>query len=276
MLLDYGQWPIRNGYKAMRAGHILLGVCLWLRAALWTAGGLSAAIFDVAEVPFQTVVSLYSDSFFDEQLGFAEGDVDRRQEPPLPAFDVVSATLIRGGQNLSWTTGTHSFLPYLPSQISSPGNYTFDTEAYWASIDCDYYTGDKLRTEGFLEQALWDPELNSAQIRLHYSHAGCKIEKWFNVFNNTPYYGRSFSTTACGLASGRARLGFFSGSYRDSRLPAADDFLLTEMVILTCKPDFHRSNVTVTVSISNSQTPGRKPVAQILHFEEKAGSRESF
>ncbi|KAK0741353.1 hypothetical protein B0T18DRAFT_449732 [Schizothecium vesticola] len=276
MLLDYGEWPIYNGYKAMRTGHILLGVCLWLRAALWTAGGLSAAIFDVAEVPFQTGVRLYSDTFFDELLGFAEGDVDRRQEPPLPAFDMVSATLIRGGQNLSWTTGTHSFLPYLPLQISSPGNYTFDTEAYWASIDCDYYTGDKLRTEGFLEQALWDPELNSAQIRLHYSHAGCKIQKWFNVFNTTSYYGRSFSTTECGLASGRARLGFFSGSYRDSRIPAADDFLLTEMVILTCKPDFHRSNVTVTVSISNSETPGRKPVAQILHFEEKAGSREPF
>jgi len=136
-------------------------------------------------VPFQTGVSLYSGTFFDEELGFAEGDENRQQELLLPAFDLVSATLIRGGHNLSWTTGTHSFLPYLQSQVSSSGNYTFDTEAYWASIDCGYYSRDKLRTEGFLEQALWDPELDNAQIRLHYSHAECKIEKWFNLFNNT-------------------------------------------------------------------------------------------
>lgn len=277
MLLDYGEWPVLNGFRAIWAGHALLGICLCLRAALWTAGGLSAAIFDVAQVPFQTNVSLYSDTFFDEYLGFDEGDIHRQEEPPLPAFDMVSATLIRGGQNLSWTTGTHSFLPYLPSHISGRlGNYTFDTEAYWASTDCVYYSGARLRTEGLLEQALLDGEFNGGQIRLHYSHAGCNIQKWFNVFKNTEYYGRSFSTTDCGLASGRARLGFFSGSYRTSSIPNADNFLLTEMVLLTCKPDFHRSNVTVTVSISDSETPGRKPVARILHFEEKPGSREPF
>lgn len=226
-------------------------------------------------MPFQTNVSLYSNTFFDEYLGFDEGDVNRKEEPPLPAFDMVSATLIRGGQNLSWTTGTHSFLPSLPSHISSGlGNYTFDTEAYWASTDCVYYSGDRLRTEGLLEQALLDTEFTGAQIRLHYSHAGCNIRKGFNVFNNTEYYGRSFSTTDCGLANGRARLGFFSGRYRTSNVSGADDFLLTEMVLLTCKPDFHRSNVTVTVSISDSETPGRNPVVRILHFEEKPGSRE--
>ncbi|KAK1829125.1 hypothetical protein QBC39DRAFT_392809 [Podospora conica] len=276
ILLDYGEWPILNGFKAFRTGHIILGFSLILRAGLWSAGGLSAAIFDVADVPFKTSVTLHSDAFFDEFLGYYEGDLSRQQEPALRAFDVVSATLIRGGQNLSWTTGTHSFLPYLPSQISTSGNYTFDTEAYWASIQCNYYTGEKLRTEGFLEQALWDPELGSAQIRLHYSHAGCEINKWFNVFNHTEYYARSFSTTECGLAQGRARLGFFTGRYREASFPDPDGFLLTEMVIMTCKPDFHRANVTVTVSISDSETPGRKPVARILHFEEKPGSTESL
>lgn len=277
MLLDYGEWPVLNGFRAIWAGHIFLGICLWLRAALWTAGGLSAAIFDVAQVPFQTNVSLYSDTFFDEYLGFGAGDVNRKEEPPLPAFDMVSATLIRGGQNQSWTTGTHSFLPYLPSHISSGlGNYTFDTEAYWASTDCVYYSGDRLRAEGLLEQALPEGEFNGAQMQLHYSHAGCNIQKWFNVFNNTEFYGRSFSVTDCGLASGRARVGFFSGRYRDSSIPNADYFRLTEMVLLTCKPDFHRSNVTVTVSISDSETPGRSPVARILDFEEKPGSREPF
>jgi len=52
-------------------------------------------------VPFQTGVSLYSGTFFDEELGFAEGDENRQQELLLPAFDLVSATLIRGGHNLS-------------------------------------------------------------------------------------------------------------------------------------------------------------------------------
>jgi len=28
ILLDYGEWPIWNGVKAMKTGHILLGVCL--------------------------------------------------------------------------------------------------------------------------------------------------------------------------------------------------------------------------------------------------------
>lgn len=276
MLLDDGEWPVLNGFRAIWAGHTLLGICLCLRAALWTAGGLSAAIFDVAQVPFQTNVSFYSDTFFDEYLGFDEGDLNRKEEPPLPAFDMVSATLIRGGQNLSWTTGTHSFLPYLPSHISiGLGNYTFDTEAYWASTDCVYYSGDRLRAEGLLEQALPDGELNGAQIRLHYSHAGCNIRKWFNVVNNTEYYGRTFSTTDCGLSSGRARLGFFSGRYRTGSISGPNDFRLTEMVLLTCKPDFHRSNVTVTVSISDSETPGRNPVARILHFEERPGSREA-
>ncbi|KAM5350841.1 hypothetical protein ACJ41O_007346 [Fusarium nematophilum] len=263
LLLDYGEWPILNGFKAIREGHVLLGICLLLRAALWTAGGLSAAIFAVAAVPSETQVALYSDKFFDEWLGWNYGK-GTGNSSLAPAFDIVSATVLRDGENYPWTTDTHSFLPFFPASSSGPGNYTFDTEAYWATVECNVATEEDLVKVGGIQLALQSgDELNSAQVRIGFRFQGCDIRKWFTITNTTLQYARSWSTD-CSQATGLARLGIFAGVYN-----ATEKFHLSNLTVVSCKPLIYRSNVTLEVSISNDTT-----TAKVLRFSEK--SRQQF
>ncbi|KAI1009553.1 hypothetical protein LB504_002945 [Fusarium proliferatum] len=245
LLLDYGEWPVINGFRAMRAGHVLLGICLLLRAALWTAGGLTAAIFATTLVPSETPATLYSMKKFDEYLGWDEGE-GTGNSSVTPAFDIVSATVLRSGDNYPWTTDTHSFLPFVPVSRDFRGNYTFDTEAYSTNLDCTIATEDDLVNIGGVRLDLEeDDDLDSAHIRFGFKHEGCDIEKWFTLTNNTLQYARTWSTN-CGLSSGRARFGMFSGIYN-----ATERFHLSNLTVLTCRPLIYKSNVTLEMSFFN-------------------------
>ncbi|QGI81245.1 uncharacterized protein FFB20_10249 [Fusarium fujikuroi] len=245
LLLDYGEWPVINGFRAMRAGHVLLGICLLLRAALWTAGGLTAAIFATTLVPSKTPATLYSIKSFDEYLGWDEGK-GTGNSSVTPAFDIVSATVLRNGDNYPWTTDTHSFLPSVPVSKDFRGNYTFDTEAYSANVDCTIATEDDLVKIGGVSLDLEeDDDLDSAQIRFGFKHEGCDVNKWFTLTNNTLQYARTWSTD-CGLRSGRARFGMFSGIYN-----ATERFHLSNLTVVTCRPQIYKSNVTLEMSFLN-------------------------
>ncbi|KAF5567601.1 hypothetical protein FPHYL_3224 [Fusarium phyllophilum] len=257
LLLDYGEWPVINGFRAMRAGHVLLGICLLLRAALWTAGGLTAAIFATTLVPSETPATLYSIKGFDEYLGWDEGK-GTGNSSVTPAFDIVSATVLRSGDNYPWTTDTHSFLPFVLVSKDFLGNYTFDTEAYSANLDCTIATEDDLVKIGGVSLDLEeDDDLDSAQIRFGFKHEGCDVNKWFTLTNNTLQYARTWSTD-CGLRSGRARFGMFSGVYN-----ASEKFHLSNITVVTCQPLIYKSNVTLEMSFLNdTATP------KVINFSE--------
>lgn len=264
LLLDYGEWPVLNGLQALRAGHTLLGVCLVMRAALWTAGGLTAAVFSVARVPLETDVGLYSDKFFDEWLcwNYNKG---ANFSSSTPALDIVSATVVRDGANYPWSTDTHSFLPFFPASNSGPGNYTFDTEAYWATVECNVASEDDLVRVGGIGLVMEaDDEFDSAQLRITYSFEGCDINKWFTITNTTQRYGRSWSVTDCSQAAGRMRLGIIAGAYN-----ASEKFRLSNLSVVSCKPLMYRSNVTLSASISHDVA-----TAQVLSFTEN--TKEQF
>ncbi|CZR43773.1 uncharacterized protein FPRO_07310 [Fusarium proliferatum ET1] len=245
LLLDYGEWPVINGFRAMRAGHVLLGICLLLRAALWTAGGLTAAIFATTLVPSEMPATLYSMKRFDEYLGWDEGE-GTGNSSVTPAFDIVSATVLRSGDNYPWTTDTHSFLPFAPVAKDFRGNYTFDTEAYSANLDCTIATEDDLVKIGGASLDLEEEDdLDSAQIRFGFKHKGCDVKKWFTLTNNTLQYARTWSTN-CGLSSGRARFGMFSGIYN-----ATKRFHLSNLTVVTCRPLIYKSNFTLEMSFLN-------------------------
>ncbi|KAK0705683.1 hypothetical protein B0H67DRAFT_594740 [Lasiosphaeris hirsuta] len=265
LLLDYGEWPVLNGLGAISSGHTLLGLCLILRAALWTAGGLSAAIFSVTEVPFEESIELYGAKFFDEYLGYDAGK-GIGGSPMTPALDMVSATVVRSGANYPWTTDTHSFLPLFPaSDMAGPGNYSFETEAYWATVECLASTeadlvavgGAKLVVDGVDER-------NSAQLQLGYSQGGCSVNKWFTIDNGTQLYGRSWSVE-CSQTRGRARLGMVTGSYSPT-----ERFHLANLTVITCAPLVYRSRVALHVSMAADAAT----TAQVLDFTET--SRHEF
>ncbi|KAF4462837.1 hypothetical protein FALBO_10350 [Fusarium albosuccineum] len=259
LLLDYGEWPILNALKAIRVGHNLLGICLLLRAALWTAGGLTAAIFTVVPVPSETDVALYSDKFFDEWLGWKDGK-GAGNSSLTPALDIVSATVLRNGENYPWTTDTHSFLPFFPASNNGSNNYTFDTEAYWATVECNVATEEDLERVGGVQLALQeDDELNSAQLRLGFRYEGCSVKKWFTITNTTLQYARSWSTD-CSIATGRARIGIFAGVYN-----ATEKYHLSNLTVVTCKPLIYSSNVTLSVAVLNDTA-----TAKVLRFTEKS------
>ncbi|OBS26242.1 hypothetical protein FPOA_00183 [Fusarium poae] len=264
LLLDYKEWPVINGLRAMRVGHVLMGVCLLLRAALWTAGGLTAAIFASVLVPSEVDVKLYSTQRFDEYLGWSTGRGTTTNASLTPALDIVSPTVLRNGENYPWTTETHSFLPFFPNSINGPGNYTFDTEAYSAAVDCDVATEDDLVRIGGLRLARQGKdEMNSAQLQFGFRHENCSINKWFTITNTTKQYARTWSTD-CNLENGHARLGIFSGTYN-----ASEKHHTSNLTVITCKPLIYRSNVTLSISITNNTaTP------KILKFSE--GSKEEF
>ncbi|KAL4727086.1 hypothetical protein ACLX1H_005986 [Fusarium chlamydosporum] len=246
LLLDYGEWPVINGLKAICTGHVILGICLILRAALWTAGGLTAAMFAVVLVPAESQVSLRSTHYFDEYLGWASGKGSANSSL-TPALDLVSATVLRDGENYPWTTDTHSFLPYLPVLRDGPGNYTFDTEAYSAIVECNTTSGEDLARVGGIHSVLEEEDdLNSSQLQLSFQSGGCNVEKSFLVTNNTLQYARTWQVD-CNLGNGRARLGMFSGIYnRTAR------FRLSKLTIITCQPLIHKSHVKLSMSFLNS------------------------
>nr|RBQ99038.1 hypothetical protein FVER53263_03357 [Fusarium verticillioides] len=245
LLLDYGEWPVINGFRAMRAGHVLLGICLLLRAALWTAGGLTAAIFATTLVPSETPATLYSVKAFDEYLGWDEGK-GTGNSSVTPAFDIVSATVLRSGDNYPWTTDTHSFLPFIPVSKDFRGNYTFATESYSSNLDCTVATEEDLdKIRGLSLDLQEGDDFDSAQIRFRFKHEGCEVNKWFTLTNNTLQYARTWSTD-CGLNSGRARFGMFSGSYN-----ATERFHLSNLTVVTCQPLIYKSNVTLEMSFLN-------------------------
>ncbi|KAF5227176.1 hypothetical protein FANTH_14839 [Fusarium anthophilum] len=245
LLLDYGEWPVINGFRAMRTGHVLLGICLLLRAALWTAGGLTAAIFATTLVPSETPVTLYSTKGFDEYLGWDEGK-GTGNSSVTPAFDLVSATVLRSGDNYPWTTDIHSFLPFVPGSKDFRGNYTFDTEAYSANLDCTIATEEDLVNIGGISLDLEEnDDLNSAQIRFGFKDKGCDVDKWFTLTNNTLQYARTWATD-CGLRSGRARFGMFAGVYN-----ATERYHLSNLTVVTCQPLIYKSNVRLEMSFLN-------------------------
>ncbi|KAF5712267.1 hypothetical protein FMUND_8541 [Fusarium mundagurra] len=263
LLLDYGEWPVINAFRAMRTGHFLLGICLLLRAALWAAGGLTAAIFATTLVPSETPVTLYSTKGFDEYLGWDEGK-GTGNSSVTPAFDIVSATVLRSGDNYPWTTDTHSFLPFTPVSKDFRGNYTFDTKAYSADLDCTVATEDDLvNIRGISLDLDEGDDLDSAQIRFRFKHEGCNVKKWFTLTNNTLQYARTWSAN-CGLSSGRARFGMFSGIYN-----ATERFHLSNLTVVTCRPLIYKSNVTLEVSFLNDTTNPK-----VIKFSET--SKEQF
>ncbi|PNP78633.1 hypothetical protein FNYG_07979 [Fusarium nygamai] len=243
----------------MRAGHVLLGICLILRAALWTAGGLTAAIFATTLVPSDTPATLYSVKEFDEYLGWDEGK-GTGNSSVTPAFDIVSATVLRSGENYPWTTDTHSFLPFIPVSKDFRGNYTFVTESYSSNLDCTIATEEDLvKIKGVSLDLEEGDDLDSAQIRFGFKHEGCDVNKWFTLTNNTLQYARTWSTD-CGLSSGRARFGMFSGSYN-----ATERFHLSNLTVVTCQPLIYKSNVTLEMSFLNdTATP------KVIKFSESS------
>ncbi|KAL5594834.1 hypothetical protein FOVSG1_008523 [Fusarium oxysporum f. sp. vasinfectum] len=246
LLLDYGEWPVINGIRAVLVGHVLLGFCLLLRAALWTAGGLTAAVFATTLVPSETPATLYSTQYFDEYLGWDEGR-GASNSSITPAFDIVSATVLRSGDDYPWTTETHSFLPFVPVHKNAPGNYTFKTEAYSSIVNCTIATEDDLVKIGGISLDLEEgDELDSAQLRFGFQSDGCSVSKWFTITNNTLQYARTWSAD-CGLSSGRARFGMFSGVFN-----ATERFRLSNLTVITCQPLVYKSSVTLEMSFRNN------------------------
>jgi hypothetical protein len=245
LLLDYGEWPVINGLRAIWTGHVILGICLILRAALWTAGGLTAAMFVVVLVPAESQVSLRSTHYFDEYLGWASG-IGSGNSSLTPALDLVSATVLRDGEDYPWTTDTHSFLPYLPVSWDGPGNYSFDTEAYSATVECNVTTEEDLARVGGIQSALEEEDdLNFSQLQLGFQSGGCNVEKSFLITNNTLQYARTWQVD-CNLGNGRARLGIFSGVYNSTA-----KFRLSNLNVFTCQPLIYKSRVTLNMSFSN-------------------------
>ncbi|EWY94862.1 hypothetical protein FOYG_04015 [Fusarium oxysporum NRRL 32931] len=257
LLLDYGEWPVINGIRAALVGHVLLGFCLLLRAGLWTAGGLTAAIFATALVPSETPATLYSTQYFDEYLGWNEGR-GASNSSITPAFDIVSATVLRSVDDYLWTTETHSFLPFVPVNKNAPGNYTFKTEAYSSTVNCTIATEDDLVKIGGIRLDLEEgDELDSAQLRFGFQSDGCNVNKWFTITNNTLQYARTWSAD-CGLSSGRASFGMFSGNFN-----ATERFRLSNLTVITCQPLVYKSNVTLEMSFpNNTATP------KVIRFSE--------
>uniref|UniRef100_A0A0C4DJM1 Uncharacterized protein n=1 Tax=Fusarium oxysporum (strain Fo5176) TaxID=660025 RepID=A0A0C4DJM1_FUSOF len=205
LLLDYGEWPVINGIRAALVGHVLLGFCLLLRAGLWTAGGLTAAIFATALVPSETPATLYSTQYFDEDLGWNEG---------------------RGASNSSITPA-------------------FDI-AYSSTVNCTIAIEDDLVKIGGIRLDLEEgDELDAAQLRFGFQSDGCNVNKWFTITNNTLQYARTWSAD-CGLSSGRARFGMFSGNFN-----ATERFRLSNLTVITCQPLVYKSNVTLEMSFPN-------------------------
>ncbi|KAF4432134.1 hypothetical protein F53441_13853 [Fusarium austroafricanum] len=264
LLLDYGEWPIINGFRAMRVGHVLVGICLLLRAALWTAGGLTAAIFASVLVPSEVPATLYSTQYFDEYLGWRTGKGTTTNASITPALDIVSATVLRDGENYPWTTDKQSFLPFFPALIKGPGNYTFDTEAYSASTHCNVATEEDLvRIDGLRLTMQADDEKNSAHLQFGFRHENCSVDKWFLITNTTSQYARTWSTD-CNLDNGRIRFGMFSGTYN-----ASEKFHISNLTVITCKPLIYRSNVTLSISVTNNTaTP------KVLKYSER--TKEEF
>ena len=257
IMLDYGSIPIVSSLKAMHYGHIILGLCMLLRAALWAAGGLSAAVFSVAAVPFQTSIALSSELFFDEYLGYNEGKGPNTSSS-LTAMDVVSATLVNDGADYPWTTDTHSFLPFKTEPHLESGNYTADTESYWADMDCNIATLEDLLSINAIDLNYADEEDESAEVYLHYSYKDCDVLKYMAISNRSTQYGRSYAVTGCSLAAGQARFGMISGIFNTS-----EEYWLSNLTVITCQPLFYKSNVSVTVSLSNDSS-----MAQVLNFTE--------
>ncbi|KIL90152.1 hypothetical protein FAVG1_06891 [Fusarium avenaceum] len=246
LLLDYGEWPVINGLRAISKGHVILGICLILRAALWTAGGLTAAMFAVVLVPAESQVSLRSTHYFDEYLRWASG-VGSSNSSLTPALDLVSATVLRDGEDYPWTTDTHSFLPYLPVSWDGPGNYSFDTEAYSATVECNVTTEEDLARVGGIQSVVGEEdELNSSQLQLGFKSGGCNVEKSYLITNNTLLYARTWQVD-CNLGNGRAKLGMLSGVYNSTA-----KFRLSNLSVITCQPLIYKSRVTLNMAFTNN------------------------
>ncbi|KAF9767430.1 hypothetical protein IL306_000017 [Fusarium sp. DS 682] len=201
--------------------------------------------------------TLYSVKYFDEYLGYYEGK-GASNSSITPAFDIVSATVLRSGDDYPWTTNTHSFLPFVPVSKNVPGNYTFETEAYSSTVECTVATeGDLVKIGGISLDLDEGDELDSAQLRFGFRSEDCDVNKWFTITNNTLQYARTWSAD-CGLKSGRARFGMFSGVYN-----ATEKYHLSNLTVVTCQPMVYKSNVTLEMTfLNNTATP------KVLRFSE--------
>ncbi|GKU20718.1 unnamed protein product [Fusarium langsethiae] len=203
-------------------------------------------MFVVVLVPAESRASLRSTHYFDEYLGWASG-IGSNNSSLTPALDLVSATVLRDGEDYPWTTDAHSFLPYLPVSWDGPGNYSFDTEAYSATVECDVTTEEDLARGGGIRSVVEEEDdLNSSQLQLGFQSGGCNVEKSFLVTNNTLLYARTWQVD-CNLGNGRARFGMFSGVYNSTA-----KFRLSNLSVITCQLLIYKSRVTLNMSFSNN------------------------
>jgi hypothetical protein len=251
ILLDYRQViPVFDSFKAIRNRHFFLALCMAVKAALWGASGLSAAILTPATVPFGTPVQLVIKKAFDPDpyVGVGPNSFSSRS-----ALDIVSSAMNNNGSLFPWTSTTHSFLAFEADGDFPPGSITGMTKAYSASLECDVYSIEALlRMKAVTFPA---PVFNQTFVTFNFTDRDCPVYRMLSVSANMPLYFHTFSSTSCSAKVGYYRFGLFAGQYDES-----SPFLLDNFTFITCKPSFWTAEANVAVT-TGTDIPG-----QIIDF----------
>jgi hypothetical protein len=236
ILLDWGN-PVLDWLHALGTKRFLLLMCILVNAVLFVVQGLSASVLSVAWVPVPNPVSLVADKVFDEYVGPGVGNVSSQ-----PALDIISATLDYNGSTLPFTTLAQSFQPFRTQDDWPSGSITGITEAYSATLDCEFVSEESLlrSSEVFIHK---DISGDGAQSTFTFNDRGCDVTVRLYTSSITNNYTRTWKEVDCSPGTGYYRFGLIAGQF-DATAP----FYLDNFTLITCKPSFWVGNVSITIA----------------------------
>jgi len=190
LFLDYSSYvPFQNAYEAFRNKHWVLGICMLISTALSPSlASLSAAVLTTASVQSNSTIPLTANYFFNDSVMVSNTSLH-------PAFDIVSATRIYGGNPPPWTTETYAFLPFTSASNSASGNITAENMGYSVQLDYAIIAPDSYQavTSAVTETAL--------EIQLSFDDRDCINTPSLRVLPGTPMYMQSWANTTCSPSS---------------------------------------------------------------------------
>ncbi|WYZ43646.1 hypothetical protein EsH8_VII_000082 [Colletotrichum jinshuiense] len=169
-----------------------------------------------------------------------------------PVLDTVAATLLYGGNKISWTDNERAFRPFaIDSQLATKSDLAANTTAYSGYLNCELVMDYTITSSG-------------DSVQVSGSDRGCAFKQSFTVVETQEKYLKTTVDFDCSADAYYSRLVFTAAKYSDSTRNNIDD-----IKVISCATGYRQVSGTLRVSPST----GAPTVDSFIEMGEPNTSR---
>ncbi|KAH7333318.1 hypothetical protein BKA65DRAFT_432909 [Rhexocercosporidium sp. MPI-PUGE-AT-0058] len=228
LLLDYRRYmSFVRWFPAFKNHHIFLGFCLLLTTVNNIALlPLAARLFTPVPVALDKPGTFVLQTSYSTSAEIALVDY-------APIFATVTAVRLHGGTWPTYTDGTYAYPTFIVPTTANLTQSSLNATGYGADLDCvnvQVYNISRL-----------DDTSGSGTISVSATDRGCDISFKGGVGPGSKTFLKTQSTIDCQQDAGFSRVSYFVGSYAPSA-----SYLLDDLSVVSCKPNYKQTQGTLT------------------------------